>query len=77
MPRKSNDQIIKEGIARFGEEIKNMSRDEFIDMLVRRPPGVPEYWLGEPIEPPTREEVEAAFGRRCAQNQRQKQISTK
>ena len=62
MPRKSNHQLYKEAVAGFIEEIKTMSRDEFIEMLVRRPPGVKEYWLGEPIDPPTREEVEAAFG---------------
>ena len=62
MPRKSFDQVLHETVRDFVEEIKNMTDDEFIGMLVRRPPGVKEYWLGEPIDPPTRETVEAAFG---------------
>ena len=41
-----------EANARIVEFIRSMTRDELIEFLEYREPGVPEYWLGKPVRRP-------------------------
>ena len=41
--------------------IKSMTREELAEFMTTYEPGVPHYWLGQPVEPITKEELLAAF----------------